>query len=153
LVVDVSQPLTDVDWAIRDLIDGRPAILVQNKVDLLQSRGRSRGSLLEDSTAISVSALTGEGLDKLEDAILATVLSGHVVPSEAPMVTSPRHREALQQAHAHVEAAHASYQDGQWADLIAIDLAAAVNVLGQITGQTASEDLIETIFSSFCVGK
>jgi tRNA modification GTPase len=52
-----------------------------------------------------------------------------------------------------VVAAHSAYEAGQLADLVAIDLTAAVRALGEITGQTASEDLVETIFSKFCIGK
>ena len=73
--------------------------------------------------------------------------------SEAPLVTSPRHKEALSRALDHVVAARSGHQAGAWPDLIAIDVTAAVNALGQITGQTASEELIETIFANFCVGK
>ena len=73
--------------------------------------------------------------------------------AEAPMVTSPRHKEALTRALEHVQAAHASHQADLVADLVAIDLMAAINALGEITGQTASDDLLETIFGTFCIGK
>ncbi|MEJ2731984.1 MAG: tRNA uridine-5-carboxymethylaminomethyl(34) synthesis GTPase MnmE, partial [Anaerolineae bacterium] len=106
-----------------------------------------------DAPCVAVSALTGQGMETLEETIVETVFSGKVTASEAPMVTSPRHREALSRALDHVSAAHAAYQSGQWVDLVAIDLAAAVNALGEITGQTASEDLVDTIFSDFCIGK
>jgi tRNA modification GTPase len=69
------------------------------------------------------------------------------------MVTSPRHKEALNRALDHVSAAQAAHQAGQLPDLVAIDLVAAAGALGEITGQTASEDLVETIFAKFCVGK
>jgi tRNA modification GTPase len=76
-----------------------------------------------------------------------------VTASEAPLVTSPRHQEVLNRALDHVKAAQAADGVDRLADLVAIDLMSAVNALGEITGQTASEDLVETIFSSFCVGK
>jgi tRNA modification GTPase len=76
-----------------------------------------------------------------------------VTASEAPVVTSPRHKEALNRALDHVNAARAAHDSGISTDLIAIDVTAAVNALGEITGQTAGEDLIETIFGNFCVGK
>jgi tRNA modification GTPase len=152
LVVDTSQPLNDADRAIAALIESRPSIVVANKIDLLESRHHAPCPWL-DALSIPVSAVTGEGLAALEEAIVETVFSGQVRASEAPAVTSPRHKEALNRALDHVEAAYAARQIGQLADLVAIDLVAAVNALGEITGQTASEDLVETIFGSFCVGK
>lgn len=152
LVIDSSQPLTAADRDIAALVGDKPAIVIRNKVDLLATRDLELGSLL-DAPCVSISALTGEGLEALEAAIIDTVLSGHVTASEAPMVTSPRHKEALSQALDHVNAAYVGYQDRQFVDMVAIDVTAAVNALGEITGQTASEDLVETIFSTFCVGK
>jgi tRNA modification GTPase len=152
LVVDASQPLTDADRAIAALVDGKPAIVVLNKTDLVETIPPARRPGI-DAPSVPVSALTGEGLDTLEEAIVETVFSGQATASEAPMVTSPRHKEALHRALDHVHAAHDAHRAGQLADLLAIDLTAAVNALGEITGQTAGEDLVETIFSSFCVGK
>jgi tRNA modification GTPase len=156
LVVDASQPLTEADHSIAALIGSRPAILVRNKIDLLAG---SQGYPAPARTghlprrAVDISALTGEGLEALEQALVDMVLSGQAVASEAPLVTSPRHKEALHRALDHVQAAQEARQSGLTADLIAIDLAAAVNALGEITGQTASEDLLETIFRNFCLGK
>jgi tRNA modification GTPase len=92
-------------------------------------------------------------LEALEDVIVETVFSGQATATEAPLVTSPRHKEALNQAREHVDAAYAAWQAGVLADLVSIDLTAAVNALGEITGQTASDDLLETIFGTFCIGK
>jgi tRNA modification GTPase len=159
LVVDVSQPLTRADGAIAALVQEKPALVVLNKVDLLhESPDREtfqQGAccVLPDAGCVPVSALTGQGLEWLEEALIQMVWSGQVTASEAPLVTSPRHKEALSQALDHVVAARAAHQAGAWSDLVAIDVTAAVNALGQITGQTASEDLIETIFANFCVGK
>jgi tRNA modification GTPase len=160
LVLDASQPLTDVDRAIAALVGDKAAIAVLNKVDLLAPEARAQGaghtahgSILDTAPCVLVSALTGEGLETLEEAIVETVFSGQVSASEAPMVTSPRHKEALNCALEHVSAARTAYRAGVSADLVAIDLTAAVNTLGEITGQTASDDLLEVIFENFCVGK
>jgi tRNA modification GTPase len=85
--------------------------------------------------------------------MLETVLSGQVAVADAPKVTNPRHKESLNRALNSVEAAQLATDTGIPADLVAIDLTAAVNDLGEITGQSASEEMIETIFSTFCVGK
>ena len=156
LVLDANEPITEVDRAIAALVGDLPAVVVLNKIDLL-----AEGTVpaLDDSLAdlfphsIAVSALTGAGIDTLEKAIVETVFSGEVVASEAPLVTNPRHKEALLSALQSIEAALSAHQAGTTADLVSIDLTAAVNTLGEITGQTASDDLVETIFANFCVGK
>jgi tRNA modification GTPase len=151
LVIDASQPLTDVDYEIAALIGGRPAIVALNKIDLVNRPAQAR-ALLPNAPRAAISALTGEGIQALEDTIAATVFSGEVT-SEAPMVTSPRHREALNQALEQVNAALESHRSRPLADLVAVDVTAAVSALGEITGQTVSEDLLDTIFSRFCIGK
>jgi tRNA modification GTPase len=159
LVVDASQPLTEADRAIAAQVEGKPAIVVLNKIDLLEA-GPSAERRMPDThhallraPCVPVSALTGEGLETLEESLVESVFSGQVTASEAPLVTSPRHKEALSRALEQISAAQAAYHADQLADLLAIDLRAAIQALGEITGQTASEDLIETIFSNFCLGK
>jgi tRNA modification GTPase len=152
LVVDASQALTDADGAIAGMVQGRPGIVVLNKVDLPAYAGPAADGLLP-APAVRISALSGEGLDALEQALVETVLSGQVTASEAPMVTNPRHKEALERALDHVQAAGAAHRRGELPELLAIDLSAAVQALGEITGQAAAEDLIEAIFANFCVGK
>jgi tRNA modification GTPase len=158
LVVDASQPVGEADRAIADLVKDKAAIVVLNKIDLLgpdwEGDGRLRGAdMLPEAQSVPVSAPTGQGLEGLEGAIIQAIFSGQVEAAQAPMVTSPRHKEALNRALDHVGAAQAAHQAGQLPDLVAIDLAAAAGALGEITGQTASEDLVETIFAKFCIGK
>jgi tRNA modification GTPase len=162
LVLDASQPLVDADRSIAALVNSQATIVVLNKIDLLNGQGVEHNAQstmrdwsldIEDWSFIPVSALTGEGLEALEDVIVETVFSGQATATEAPLVTSPRHKEALNQAREHVDAAYAAWQAGVLADLVSIDLTAAVNALGEITGQTASDDLLETIFGTFCIGK
>jgi tRNA modification GTPase len=158
LVVDASQPPTGADRDIAALVDGKPAILVLNKIDLLAdvhrgAAGELAAPLVLEAPSVRTSALTGQGLDSLEAAIVEAVFSGQVTASQAPLVTNQRHKEALCRALEHIEAACAANSNGQWPDLVAIDVAAAVHALGEITGQTASDELIETIFASFCIGK
>lgn len=152
LVLDVSQPVTEADRAIAALVGDKPAILVLNKSDLVGTVTASRHAVLEGQ-CVAISALTGEGLQDLEGAIVEKVFAGQVAAAAAPMVTNPRHKGALGRALDNVGAASAALRAGRSADLVAIDVVAAVNALGEITGQTASEDLLDTIFGSFCIGK
>ncbi|TKJ30250.1 MAG: tRNA uridine-5-carboxymethylaminomethyl(34) synthesis GTPase MnmE [Chloroflexi bacterium B3_Chlor] len=151
MTVDVSEPLQEADSQIAELIGGKPAILVANKIDLPQLA--SLDDLLPGVRRVRVSALTGEGLEELEEAMVEAVFSGKVTASDVPLVTNPRHKQALHEALEHAEAAVEASTSDTPVDLIAIDVTAAVNALGEITGETATEDLLEIIFSEFCVGK
>lgn len=151
MVVEVSEPLQQADWQIGQLVASKPAILVINKTDL--DPVAEADQLLPAAKRVRVSTLTQEGLKELEEAIVEAIFSGQVVASDVPMVANPRHKEALQEALEHVLAAEEANGDKMPADFVAIDLTAAVNVLGEITGETATEDLLDTIFGQFCVGK
>jgi tRNA modification GTPase len=151
LVIDGSEPLQSADSEIADLVGDKPAIVVINKVDLAQ-KAKPDG-LLPQADRVSISALTGQGLGKLEETIVETVFSGRVVTTDEPLVSSPRHKELLSRALDHLKAAQGAHNEGMAADFVAIDLTAAVDALGEITGETATEDLLETIFSKFCIGK
>jgi tRNA modification GTPase len=162
LVVDSSQPLTPADWDIARLIGTKPAVLALNKCDLLASRKgeeRSRPSrepsagLLPNARRVDLSALTGEGIDRLEDTIAEMVLGGSVTGADTPLVSNPRHQTCLARALDHVQAAIQGEQSGLSSDLVAIDVREAVDALGDITGETAGQDLLEAIFSQFCIGK
>jgi tRNA U34 5-carboxymethylaminomethyl modifying GTPase MnmE/TrmE len=129
-----------------------------NKRDLPQAADYYH--LLPDVPHVNVSALTGAGLDDLEGALLETVLGERIASSdEAPALTgNPRHRALLHLAQGHVGDAMQAARQGLPEDLLAIDVTAAVHVLGEITAtglspETATTDLLETIFSQFCIGK
>ncbi len=150
-VVDASEPLTEADRAIEPLVRGKPTLVVLNKCDLPQVT--DAGQLLPHAPHVHISALTGAGLDALEEEILKQVLGGPVQGGRLPRVSQVRHRELLRQAWEHVQSARKAHYEGLPADFLCIDLHAALQALGQITGETVSEDLLQTIFSQFCLGK
>lgn len=157
LVTDGSQPLTEEDWDIAASIGNKTVLVVINKCDL-PTHQPPPGTLdqptpLSDAPQIHISALTGQGIDQLEQLIADTVLGGQVFASDAPLVTSSRHQALLSAAVTQVTAAIEGHHLSRDADLIAIDLRDAVDSLGEITGETAGEDLLEVIFSRFCIGK
>jgi tRNA modification GTPase len=151
LVLDGSEPLQAQDWAIADAARNRSVIVVVNKLDL--PAAAETDAILSDARHVHLSALTGEKLHLLEDAIVETVFSGQVQTSDVPVISNPRHSQILRRALLHVTAAKSSCKALGNADLVAVDLTSAVAALGEITGETVGEDVLETIFRNFCVGK
>jgi tRNA modification GTPase len=151
LVVDGSEPLEAEDWDIARLAERRPVVVVTNKRDLPLAADLE--GFLPSAPRVRVSALTGEGLDELKEMILDQALGGEILPSDGILVTSVRHKEALDCAVEHVRAAKATLREGLPADFVTIDLRAALDSLGEITGQTVAPDMLDSIFSKFCIGK
>ena len=151
LVVDGSEPCGPQDIEVARLVGDRAAILVVNKVDLPQAGTYDR--LLESAERIEVSALTGQGIAELEAMMECLALGGAVQAADDPLTSNPRHRAAFARALDHVTLALEAAQAGWFGDLVAIDVGEAVFILGEITGETASEDLLATIFGQFCIGK
>ncbi len=148
-VVDVSQPIAKADNEILDLIGDKTSLVVANKCDL-PHRAELKGLGRE---VVLTSALTGEGIEGLEGRMVGRVLGGRVVVSDAAVVNNPRHREALENAASSLDHALQAIEAGMPDDFVTIDLTAALSALGEITGETVREDLLEAIFSNFCVGK
>ena len=146
-VIDGSQPVSDAERELRGLLNGRAAVVVANKADL------PRVADLGEMDCVALSALTGEGLADLEAAMSSRILGGGVCGADGPMVSNPRHQRALQRALEHVDAAIRTHGEGWPADAIAIDLTLGAEALGEITGETVSDDLLQTIFGQFCIGK
>ncbi len=151
LVVDGSTPCAPRDHEVAELVAARAALLVVNKADLPQAD--TYAGLLPGVARVSVSALTGQGIPELEEAMVQAVLGGAVQAAAEPLTANPRHRAAFQRALAQVVAALQATHEGRFGDLVAIDVGEAVAILGEITGETASEDLLATIFGQFCIGK
>ncbi len=150
-VVDGSVPPSPADAEVAALIAGPRVVMVVNKCDL--PPGGDYGSLLPGVRRQAVSALTGAGLAELEMALAEIILAGRAGSDGDPLASNPRHGEAFRRALAHVEDARRAAARALPADLTAIDVAAAVDALGEVTGETAGEDVLERIFANFCIGK
>ena len=146
LVLDAETSETPEDADLRHLLADRPHLVVWNKWDLSAQMALPPGG-------VAVSALTGWNLDALEAAILQHALGGASSISESVLVTHARHKQALSAASLQIDAARQSLAEGLPADFASIDLRGALNTLGTITGETATEDVIAEIFSRFCIGK
>jgi len=132
----------------------RPVILVVNKADYLLAIDMDElQRLWPTSTLVHTSTHTGAGLPALEDALAELVLAGKTVSSDSVLVTSTRHQEALQRATDALRASQSSLEQELPLDFVSIDLRSAYEALGEVTGEAASDDLLDTIFSEFCIGK
>jgi tRNA modification GTPase len=166
LVIDAAQPLTPVDRnALHSVLDARgPAasandlrdrlLVVLNKSDLpAQVTGDEVAGLLPNVPLVHASAATHGGVAELENAMVARVLGGRSASSDVPLVTNVRHRDALLQAADHLTGAVNAARAGTPAAFVAVDIHAALDALGTITGETVGEDLLDVIFREFCIGK
>ncbi|MCL0093480.1 tRNA uridine-5-carboxymethylaminomethyl(34) synthesis GTPase MnmE [Dehalococcoidia bacterium] len=149
LVTDAGEPLNAADFEIIELLDGRTVLVVANKCDLPAQADLS--SL--PWPIVRTSALTGEGMSALEERMADIALGGKVVSPDAFLVTNIRHKEALGRAAQHLRQAEESLEANMPDDFVTIDLTAALDALGEITGETVSEELLDMIFSRFCIGK
>jgi tRNA modification GTPase len=148
-VIDASEPLANSDKELADFLSEKTVLVIANKCDLPCQAELDELPWLQ----VSTSALTGEGLEELEKAMVNSVLGGRIVTSDALLVTNPRHKEALQRAESHLAHARTAIEERLPDDFVTIDLTAALNALGEITGETVTDELLDTIFSHFCIGK
>jgi tRNA modification GTPase len=148
-VIDTSEPLADADRQIMELLRDKAILVAANKCDL-PCQAEVKELPWE---VVFTSALSDEGLAELEQKMIATIFGRKVLTSDALLVTNPRHKNALERAEAHLTSALSSLEAGIPDDFITIDLTAALNALGEITGERVQEELLETIFSQFCIGK
>lgn len=149
VVLDASRPLEEDERELLDATAARPHVVVTNKCDL----GEVALTLPEEIDALPVSALTGAGLGDLEQRLMGLVTGGHAIVSDATVVTNPRHKVLLERARGHLLEAQAGLALSVPEDLVAVDLRAAVEALGEITGESVTEDLLDSIFRNFCIGK
>lgn len=128
---------------------GIKLLKVWNKLDLYQSSAsRSPG----DGPVFYVSALTGEGIDFLRNGLSKLTRGGEINESSV-VVTNSRHRDALARAKRSLSLALDTLASGKSGEFVALDLRAGLNALGEITGEITTEDVLNNIFSKFCIGK
>ncbi|SDE77197.1 tRNA modification GTPase MnmE [Sporomusa acidovorans DSM 3132] len=154
LLLDSSTPLATEDKSVLTLLSGKQALVLINKSDL---PARLEVAEVEKYTAgrqvLKISVTQGMGLEQLEKEIVNMVYSGQINQGEAMFVNNVRHANALRQAQQRLADALTTIEAGMPTDCIVIDLRAAWEKLGEITGDTVGEDIIDQIFTQFCIGK
>ncbi len=152
-VVDTSTQLDENDYEIMDLLKDRKAIILLNKSDLTPvTDGESIRQHL-DKKMIAVSAKEQTGIEELEETIREMFFTGEVTFNDEVYITNIRHKTALQEALNSLNLVVQSILDGMPEDFYSIDLMNAYEELGSIIGEAVEDDLVNEIFSKFCMGK
>lgn len=153
-VFDRSRPLNENDMAIIHRACEKNTLVVLNKADL-PSHIMTRGDLapIEHHPAVSVSALTGEGIDRLREAVFEAALKGVGDTTGSLGSSSLRHQKALDACRVHIESAADHLVKNSPMEIAAVELREGIECLGEIVGETTNEDVLERVFSRFCLGK
>jgi len=168
-VLDASEPLTDADKKYFAEFAAKKRILVRNKTDLpvkleLPAERRpparlesidapERTGLETGAPVVDVSCLSGVGVESLKDAIKNLVWTGEIKAEMLQVAINSRHQDALNRARIAAREATDALAANATLELVAMDLRIAANAVGEIVGKTTTEDLLDSIFSTFCIGK
>ena len=152
-VVDTSTALDENDHEIMELLKDRHAIVLLNKSDLSPVTTVEDIRKHLDKKMISISAKEQTGMDDLEETIKEMFFSGEVTFNDEVYITNIRHKTALQEARNSLNLVVQSILDGMPEDFYSIDLMNAYEELGNIIGESVEDDLVNEIFSKFCMGK
>lgn len=149
-VLDASQPLTPEDEFYLSEFAHHKRILVCNKSDLPM---RLEFQPPPNTPSVNISCLTGEGLEQLKDTIKSTVLGSNCSSAAVEVMINSRHEKALRRARESLASALKSLREDASLELVAFDLRIAIEALGEVVGKNFTEDLLNAIFSRFCIGK
>lgn len=153
-VVDRSRPLNQHDLELLREIDKKTTIGVINKIDLpARLTEKKINSTFEYLPKVNISALTGEGFQELNKAIFTKVMHKKTDTSPAPIIPNLRHKMALTKAVEFLEDASRNLIDGFPLETVAADLSWAKDAVDEITGDKSNEEILNEIFSRFCIGK
>ena len=152
-VVDSSVPLDENDEEIMEMLTGKKAIILYNKTDL---QPEIQPEILKEKTGhpvIPISAKEEKGITKLEEQIKDMFFGGEISFNDEVYITNARHKAALEEADRSLDLVRNSIEMGMPEDFFSIDLMNAYENLGKILGESVGEDLVNEIFSKFCMGK
>jgi len=150
VVVDVSEPVTAEDGELLAQVGGRPAIVVENKADKTSS---SLPSFDAQLPSVRTSALTGVGIQELRNAILEHVGGEASLQMESGFLTNVRHQGLVRDSLVALEAAKIAIANKIPHEMLLLDLYGALRPLDEMTGATTNDDILNLIFSTFCIGK
>lgn len=152
LVLDGSEPPTADDRAAAALLTDRVSLITLNKSDIGAAPSCREWASSLGSRVVTISATRGAGLDGLIQQI-SQVVATSAGDDEGFVMTRARHYDALRRGREALERAGAALHEGAFADMLAAELRESLAALGEITGEAAGPDLLDRIFSTFCIGK
>ena len=152
-VVDASVPLDDNDIEIIHMIQNKKAVILLNKSDLSTVINKKELKVWINKPMIEISTKEETGIHELEETLEHMFYKGEISFNNEVYITNVRHKAALQDAYASLEKVKESIENQMPEDFFTIDLMDAYESLGSITGETVGEDLVNEIFSKFCMGK
>lgn len=154
-VVDISVELDENDKEIISKLKDKKVIVLLNKSDLsmVVDEEDLKNMLPGSAGIIRTSTVDNRGIDELEETIKSMFFQGQLKSSNEVVITNIRHKEALQEAFGSLKLVKKSVEDGMPEDFYSIDLMSAYASLGRIIGEEVDDDLVEEIFSKFCLGK
>jgi tRNA modification GTPase len=147
-VLDGAEPLSPDEAALLSEFAHKKRIIVRNKSDLPR-----RLELPAELAPIDVCCVSDDGIEALKDAIKEKVWAGEIAAEMLETMINSRHEDALRRGRLGIERAASALEDGLGLELAALDLRIAANAIGEIVGKTTTEDLLDAIFSQFCLGK
>src|SRR5271165_6446756 len=151
LVHDASQPWTEEDKDLLHQVRDRDLVVIENKIDLMMSKVHTETA--EDFTTVCTSAVTGEGISELREAILKEVGGEARTGGEPGFLTNIRHQQLVQESLSSLDAARNAVYGEVPHEMLLMDLYNALRPLDTITGATTTDDILNLIFSTFCIGK
>jgi tRNA modification GTPase len=152
-LIDQSRPLHQEDLNLLDRVRNKRTVIVINKTDLpARMNEETLDTLAAGVRRTRISALKGEGIEELRKAIREVITTG-IDTSDVGVAPSLRHKEALDRASGHFDKTASHLREALPFEIIAVDLQQGLEALGEIVGETTSEEVLDRIFSQFCIGK
>ena len=154
-ILDLSQGIENEDLTVYNLIKDKPLIVLVNKTDLEEKKITTEEikKYFSGHRCIRISIKKQEGLLELKENIIEEIMKEEINSNHDILISNLRHQQALEKARQAIGNAKESYNNEMPFDFLTIDLKACLEQLGRITGETVSEDIIDQIFSDFCLGK
>lgn len=154
LVLNAAEELTEEDLTLLGMTNDKKRIIILNKTDLEERIDRNRlAEISGNSPVCSTSILKNEGMDRLEKAITDLFFNGIENSQSTVLVTNARHVALLRKAQNSLDSVLEGISSGMPVDLVQIDMTEAWNLLGEITGDSYEDELLDQLFSQFCLGK
>ena len=154
-IFDGSQPLTEEDFEVLEKVKDKNTIYILNKNDLPAAvdAGDFSSFILHPSSLLSISAARGDGIEALKDQIVAACLKDWKEGREGVVISNLRHKIAIEHARGALQRAAAALEGTQPLEIVALELRDGLDRLGEIVGAVTTEDILNRIFSNFCIGK